>query len=135
MRLLAGCVIANAAGALLLIHRNQPGQVHWELPGGKVEPGEQAAVAASRELLEELGVTVAVSRRIGACTFMINHDVVRYEWFSATIVSGTPTPLEPGHDDVAYLGWAEIAARPDISPNLRLLVQKFPHGVADRSLA
>lgn len=33
---------------------------HWEFPGGKLEPGEDAAAAAVRECREELGLPVRV---------------------------------------------------------------------------
>lgn len=46
-----------------LVHR--PRYDDWALPKGKLEDGEAELVAAVREVGEELGASVAVSRRIG----------------------------------------------------------------------
>jgi mutator protein MutT len=50
-----------AAGDRLLVCQRPPHKRHgglWEFPGGKCEPGETDQAAATRELAEELGVTV-----------------------------------------------------------------------------
>jgi 8-oxo-dGTP pyrophosphatase MutT (NUDIX family) len=44
-----------------VIHR--PRYDDWTLPKGKLEPGEPELVAAVREVGEEIGARVAVSRR------------------------------------------------------------------------
>lgn len=65
VRVVAGAVIAD--GHVLLARRRPtsagPGQ--WELPGGKVEPGETDEEALVRELFEELTLHTRVSGRIG----------------------------------------------------------------------
>lgn len=58
----AGYAAPTSARAILLTRR-KPGKRHagqWELPGGKLEPGEDGPTCLVRELAEELGVTVTI---------------------------------------------------------------------------
>ena len=56
----AGALIV--ADKLLVAQRDRPPELagRWELPGGKVAPGETEAAALARELAEELGIEVSV---------------------------------------------------------------------------
>jgi 8-oxo-dGTP diphosphatase len=62
VRVVAAAVISD--GKVLLTRRLVPAG-RWELPGGKVEPGESEEEALERELMEELAIRISVSRRIG----------------------------------------------------------------------
>ncbi len=76
----------------------------WSLPGGKIEPHEQAFEAAVRETLEETGYQVTLDRT----TPIVSHYLFRWDgqvfdvtnhWFK-----GTPTKNPPAVvDDAAYL--------------------------------
>lgn len=61
----AGALIAG--GSVLLAQRRRPPELAglWELPGGKVVPGETEPEALVRELREELGIDVVVLDRLG----------------------------------------------------------------------
>jgi ADP-ribose pyrophosphatase YjhB (NUDIX family) len=63
--LVAVSVVARLAGRLLLVRRARPPHAgYWALPGGKVRFGEALADAATREVLEETGITVNRLRQI-----------------------------------------------------------------------
>ena len=68
----AALILRNAAGEngaateVLVCQRraDQPMSLKWEFPGGKIEPGETAEQALSRELHEELGIAAVIGPRI-----------------------------------------------------------------------
>ena len=59
-------VVVREDGALLLVRRADNGK--WTLPAGILEPGEEPAAAAVREVEEETGVVAEVVRLAGVAT-------------------------------------------------------------------
>jgi len=94
----ACAVIADHQGRLFAARRG-PGGRHafcWELPGGKLEPGETAQACVARELREELGLTVEA----GAAWDPVFHQEpgfrIRLIPVVCRITAGVPTPAEHG---------------------------------------
>ena len=117
-RVVVGAAIVRD-GRLLAQQRSYPeshaGQ--WELPGGRVEPGEKPADALVRECVEELGVPVVVGEQIGPDVPLKKDMVLRI--YAATLAGGEPEALE--HNAVRWLTADEL---PDVDwlPADRVLV-------------
>ncbi|QII05340.1 (deoxy)nucleoside triphosphate pyrophosphohydrolase [Rhodococcoides fascians A25f] len=88
----AAALIEN--GRLLLAQRTRPPELagRWELPGGKVEPGESEDAALARELREELGVECSIGAALNGDVDLSGGLVLRT--YRAALVSGTPAALE-----------------------------------------
>ncbi|THA29564.1 (deoxy)nucleoside triphosphate pyrophosphohydrolase [Streptomyces sp. A1277] len=102
-------VVAGAVydrGRLLAARRSAPPELagRWELPGGKVEPGESGEQALVRELREELGVETEPLERIPGA-WPLGRGYVLHVW-TARLVSGVPAPLQD-HDELRWLGPGE----------------------------
>lgn len=61
-------VLLSPDGQVVLM-RNDRDQ--WELPGGRIEPGETAVQCLTREIEEELALQVAVGEPIDSCLFEV----------------------------------------------------------------
>ncbi|MEO1474334.1 MAG: NUDIX domain-containing protein [Pseudomonadota bacterium] len=93
-----GAAILNDAGELLLIQRLRPPEPgHWGLPGGKIDFGERTEDAVKREIAEELGIEIEITR-LACLTETIGKDDGRH-WvapvYEARIVAGEPKIMEP----------------------------------------
>ena len=96
-------------GRLLLAQRTRPPELagRWELPGGKVEPGESEDAALERELREELGVECVIGAALSGDVDLPGGLVLRT--YRATLVSGTPAALEH-----SALRWVDAETLPSM---------------------
>ena len=103
----AGAVVAESR--VLVAQRRRPPELagRWELPGGKVGPGETEPDALARELAEELGVEVAVGERLGDDVALNATTTLRA--YQVSLIRGEPHP----HDHRA-LRWVTAAQLHDI---------------------
>jgi len=104
------CVVVGAAiirsGRVLAQQRGYPPSAagRWELPGGRVEPGEDDRTGLARECLEELGVRVVVGDRVGPEVTLRPGLVLRI--YRAVLTDGTPHPHD--HQALRWLGASEV---------------------------
>jgi len=128
-RVTAAVIVENHR---LLIARRASGEAlagFWELPGGKVEPGETLQQCLSRELLEEFGMLTEVGR-------VLAQSVYHYEHGSFELIALGATRLSPFelrvHDDYAWVSPADIdtfaLAPADVELVRQLLGQTGWHG-------
>jgi 8-oxo-dGTP diphosphatase len=125
-----GAVVDDLARprTLLAARRTEPPRLAggWELPGGKVEPGEEPLAALHRELAEELGITVEVGAELAAPDgegWLLPPSHRMRVWL-VRVTGGVPAPIE-AHDAIRTLDagqWLDVAWLPADVPIVQALI-------------
>lgn len=103
----AGCIVRDEEGHMLLISRNG----RWDLPKGKVEPGETLLEAALREAHEETGIAVqATGFPLVAKTYHVYNlyggwHLKQTSWFEARCCGVTPQGMPQGEEGITAVVW------------------------------
>lgn len=103
----AVAVLVEDRGRLLVAVRGRdPGQGLLDLPGGFVDPGEDAETAARREVAEELSVSVTSLRYVDSAANHYPYGGVVYRTLDLAFAATVSDPdAVAAADDVAGLRW------------------------------
>ncbi len=101
----AGGVVKNDKGEILLIYRWEK----WDLPKGKVEPGEDYAEAAVREVMEECGVNEPLITAKLPSTFHTyergGEKILKETHWYEMKLSQTAKLVPQTEEDITEVGW------------------------------
>lgn len=108
----AGVVTFRPGKQVLLVHR--PKYDDWSFPKGKLDRGEHPTAGAVREVLEETGLQVRLTRPLSGQRYPVAQGmkIVRY-WTGRVVGSDDVTGYQPNHeiDGVAWVEYDEAMAQ------------------------
>ena len=115
----ANCVVIDERGRVVLVRHSY--RADWGLPGGLIARGEEAAAAAARETMEEIGLAVTL---LGPPEVVMEAQLQQIDFvFRAAPVPGSVAA--PRSAEIIELAWFDIDALPalqrDADASLRAL--------------
>jgi len=119
-------LVKGPKGLYLFIQRSAPSKhfaLQWELPGGKMDEGEEIGECLIRETMEETGLTLTIEHVIGSGEGAIPGLKLAYMFMSGTVDAETVT-LSDEHDDFKWLSLEE-ALQLDLCPAFRTFVEGY----------
>jgi len=124
-RVTAAVIIENGR---LFIARRAPGEAlagFWELPGGKLEPGETPQACLERELLEEFGMCAMAGVEVGRTTYSYAHG--EFELIALAVERTSDFTLRV-HDQAAWLLRDEVGDTMFAPADVELVAQIISSG-------
>jgi len=109
---IATAVIVSEGRLLLARRREREDSIVWVLPGGEIEPGEDAAEAAVREALEETGLRVVARQVLGSRIHPATGREMHY--VACDVVAGTASIGDA--DELDAVEWVSIGQLGEFVP-------------------
>jgi len=120
----AACYIVKNRRLLMVRRIKQEGGLQWAAVSGQVEAGETPEEAAIREVREEVGLSVAVERRLGD---RIDPATGRHLiYFACRILAGAPALV--ADQEISAIEWCDLATVKERWANRKGGI--FPPGLA-----
>lgn len=133
--LVTRCFVLNEEGKILLVQRskkdtNNPRK--WEVPGGKLDPGQDLSDAREREVIEETGLYIMVTEKdcfaeTFVCTKGKYLGLPYLALFSITKIVGGKFRLSEEHDDYAWVNYEDM-----LDYDLEITVYKAAAALRDK---
>ena len=115
----AGGLVFNDRNELLMIYRRG----FWDLPKGKLDPGESIEACAIREVEEEtglkeieLGKFISITLHEYFDTYLKEEVIKESHWYHMT-VKGEPSLIPQTEEDISQIKWVDSMALPDYLKN------------------
>lgn len=91
-----GVALIRRGREFLIAQRNPEDSLgsFWEFPGGKKNAGESFEQCVVRETREEVGVEIAVDRKLMEARRHYNGKIIWLNFYLCRYVSGDPRPIE-----------------------------------------
>ncbi|MFG2712282.1 NUDIX hydrolase [Streptomyces goshikiensis] len=109
----AAAVVVQERQVLLVRRRVAEGNLSWQFPAGKVEPGETREDAAVRETKEETDLDVSVAWVLGERRHPATGRLVSYA--ACQVVAGSARAAAPA--EIAEVAWVTLAQLPGYIPD------------------
>ncbi|MFC4337591.1 NUDIX hydrolase [Salininema proteolyticum] len=125
VQLVVGAVIRDEKGRTLLLRRPSADFYGglWELPSGKVEPGETLTDAVSREVAEETGLHVtSTGSHLGSFDY-VGSSAKPSRQFTFTVAVATTEPVQLSEHDT--YGWVPPGSTVAVSDEVAGLLAKL----------
>ena len=126
----AGGVVENELSEILLIYRRE----HWDLPKGHIDAGEDALMAAIREIAEETGVVglnfvAPIGNTLHAYNVYGKWELKLTHWFAFSCNSTTTTPQS--EEDISLAIWVDrerlTECMTNSYPTIREIIYEYEH--------
>jgi 8-oxo-dGTP diphosphatase len=125
-KIIGVAVIWSQQGQILIDRRLPKGTMGglWEFPGGKIEPGETVEECIQREILEELGIEIAVGEHLVTIDHTYTHLRVSLNVHHCRHLGGIPQPLECDEVRWVDLDELELFTFPEANTQIIDIIQK-----------